>query len=97
MTVPDPADRLTAEDVARRLVKSVKSVRRWMSRGVLVRGRRVRLASCKVGSSRVTSGAWLEAFIDAQNPADAAPLPTPAQVARRVRDSRRRLAAIIGK
>jgi hypothetical protein len=77
---------------------SCKSVRRWARTGLTVGGRTVRLASIKVGHSRVTSEAWLGAFLAAQNPrADAAPVWSPAELRRASRRARRELAAIIGR
>jgi hypothetical protein len=93
-----PADRLTVDAVADRLGVSEKSVRRWMRAGLSVGGRVVRLASLKIGHSRVTSESWLEAFLAAQNPrTDSAPVRSPAEARRASRKARRELAAIIGR
>lgn len=99
MNVPDAPDRLTAGEVAALTGKAAKSVRRWMRAGVAVGGRRVRLASVKVGGSRVTCGAWLAAFLDALNPggAGAPPVPTPAERRRRGERARAELARLIGR
>ncbi len=98
MNVPDPADRLTAEQVAQRLGNSHKSVRRWMRSGVVANGKRVRLASLKVGGSRVTCGSWLAAFLAAQNPAGTvSPVRSPKEVERAGKAARRELAAILGR
>jgi hypothetical protein len=96
--VPDPSDRLTLEEAAAIVGKSVKSVRRWARTGITVNGRTLRLGSIKVGSSRLTSRTGLEAFLAAQNPPDpntATPIPTPAQRARAVEAAGRELARIL--
>jgi hypothetical protein len=95
VTVPDPDDRLTAAGVANRLGKSVKSVRRWMREGVTVNGRRVRLASVKVGADRYTCPAWLSAFVAAQNPGGE-PVPTPTERRKAADRARAELASILG-
>ena len=95
MNLPDPDDRLSVAAVANRLGRSPKSVRRWMRSGITVNGRRVRLASLKVGGERVTSGEWLAAFIAAQNPGGV-PVPTPAQRRQRADRAMAELERILG-
>ena len=99
MDLPEIQDRLTLEQVAVMTGRSTKSIRRWVRTGVVVNGRRVRLASLKVGATRVTSRTWLASFLAAQNPAGLdveSPIRTPAEQARRADKARAELAAILG-
>ena len=97
MTLPDPDDRLTPEQAATITGKAVKSVRRWMREGVTVGGRRVRLASVKVGASRLTARSWLAAFVAAQNPGGTGgvPVQTPAERSRAAARRKAELARVL--
>lgn len=89
-------DRLRPAQVAAKLNVSVRTVERWMFKGIGVRGRKgnVRLNSILIGGHRRISPEDVEAFILACNPGvGESPTPTPGSSGRVERERDRRAAA----
>lgn len=77
---------LSIEDVARETRHSAASVRRWVAHGVLIGGRRVKLAQQRVGGRVYVSRDALDAFHRACNPG-AVPVPGNPSAAQRRRQA----------
>ncbi|MES2208564.1 MAG: helix-turn-helix domain-containing protein [Chloroflexota bacterium] len=76
---------LTVDEAAAEIRRHRGTVENWIRAGVVVAGRRVKLAAVRVGGRYTVPRAALAAFVAACNPDTAAPVETPGEAATRAR------------
>lgn len=90
---------MTLAELARRLRKATATVYGWADTGILVNGRRVKLATVRIGGRRHVTATAYRAFKAACNPAAAEPpMPRPARPTafeRRAKAAQERVAKIL--
>lgn len=96
MNVSDLLEAKAVSEVAKMCRVSEPTIYRWITNGVVVGGKRVKLAAVRIGGHRVVLLDAVSAFITACNP-DAVPVPeSESAIRRRGEADQRRLAAMLG-
>jgi hypothetical protein len=86
----------TVEEVAALFRRSGETVRLWITRGIVVNRRRVKLAAYRVGGQWMVTTEGIDAFLAATNPEPPVCPESPAAQARRIKANIERVRQLCG-